>query len=48
MQNVELKYQQNLVFNELSRFVAHLINFGVPYSEANPLLIQICEHFQLE
>jgi hypothetical protein len=36
---VELKYQQNLVFNELSRFVCYLINFGVPYQEANALLI---------
>ena len=45
---MELKYQQNLVFNELSRFVSYLINFGVPYQEANTLLISICEHFQLE
>lgn len=43
-----MKYQQNLVFNELSRFVTHFINFGIPYGKANELLIGLCDHFQLE
>jgi hypothetical protein len=28
--------------------VNHFINFGLPYQEANTLLITVCEHFQLE
>ena len=36
------------MFNELSRFVSHFINFGLPYHQANSLLIKVCECFQLE
>lgn len=36
------------MFNELSRFVNHLINFSVPYDQANELVVFCCEQFQLE
>lgn len=44
----ELKANQNLIFNELSRFVQSSINFSLSYEQANELLISFCEQFQLE
>ena len=31
----KIKDHQNLIFNELSRFVTHFINFSLPYEQAN-------------
>ena len=42
-----VKYK-NITFLELSRFVQYFINFGLPYSQANELLISLCETYQLE
>jgi hypothetical protein len=39
----EIKNNQNMIFNELSKFVQHFINFSLPYALANDLLIQFCE-----
>lgn len=47
-QKDDLKPHQNLIFNELSRFVNFFINFCLPYEQANQLLLTICEEFQLD
>lgn len=44
----ELKLNQNLIFNELSRFVNHFINLSLPYELANECLLDCCEQYQLE
>ncbi|CDW77618.1 rab-like gtpase activating [Stylonychia lemnae] len=44
----EAKANQNLIFNELSKFVNFFINFGLAYEQANEILINYCENFQLE
>jgi hypothetical protein len=36
---------QNLIFNELSRFVNYFICFGFAYEQANELLVSCCEQF---
>jgi len=36
----DLKEHQNLVFNELSRFVTYFINLSLPYEQANQLLVE--------
>jgi hypothetical protein len=41
----ELKANQNLIFNEMSRFVQSFINFGLAYEPANKLLIHFCDKF---
>lgn len=46
--SIEMKTNQNLIFNELSKFVQHFINFSLPYEEANNLLVYFCEYFQME
>lgn len=40
---LEMKTNQNLIFNELSRFVQHFINFMLPYEQANDILIYFCD-----
>lgn len=47
-QSQKFKEHQNLIFNELSRFVTYFINFSLPYEQANELLVQACDTFQLE
>jgi hypothetical protein len=44
----ETKVNCNLIFNELSRFVQHFVNFSLPYEDANDLLIQFCDEYQIE
>jgi len=44
----DMKSNQNLIFNELSRFVQSSINFGLPYEQAHQLLIRFCDQFQVE
>eukprot|EP00347_Sterkiella_histriomuscorum_P016146 403354306 len=44
----EIKINQNLIFNELSRFISFFINFGLAYEQANDILISYCESFQLD
>lgn len=39
---------QNMIFNELSHFVQHFVNLHLPFSQANELLLQLCELFSLD
>jgi len=43
-----MKENQNLIFNELSRFVTFFVNLSLPYESANLLLTEACELFMLE
>ena len=47
-QQLELKANANLIFNELSRFVAHFINLTLPYEQSHEVLIWTCENFQVD
>lgn len=38
----------NLIFNELSRFVCHFINLGLPYEQAHEILKWACDVFLVE
>ena len=42
---MEIQANSNLIFNELSRFVQYFINFGLPYEQANDILIYYCDTF---
>ena len=39
---------QNLVFNELSRFVQFFINFQLSFELANTILLHYCDMYQIE
>ena len=41
----ELKLYANMIFNELSRYVAHFINLNLPYEYAHEILLWCCEEF---
>lgn len=38
----------NMIFNELSHFVQHFVNLHLPFAQANELLLQLCESFNLD
>lgn len=44
----EMRQNQNLIFNELSKFVQYFINFGLSHKQAHDILIFYCDYFQLE
>ena len=44
----DMKEHQNLIFNELSRFVTYFINLSLPYDQANSILQDACEQFMVE
>jgi hypothetical protein len=39
---------QNLIFNELSKFVQFFINFGLRFDTSNDLLLELCEHYLMD
>jgi len=41
----DLKSNSNMIFNELSKFVQHFVNFYLPYEDANKLLFKFCEQY---
>lgn len=41
----ELKENSNLVYDVLSQFITFFINFSLPFSQANKLLTDFCEHY---
>ena len=47
-QQIELKQNANLIFNELSRFVGHFIALAMPYEQAHEVLKWSCEAFLVE
>mmetsp|Transcript_20917 Transcript_20917/g.19974 ORF Transcript_20917/g.19974 Transcript_20917/m.19974 type:complete len:445 (+) Transcript_20917:1627-2961(+) len=44
----DFKTHSNLIFNELTGFVQHFVNFSLPYEDSNDILIQFCDFYQLE
>jgi hypothetical protein len=46
--NEEVLVHSNLIFNELSRYVQFLCNFGVPFEKANNLLIFLSNFYQMD
>ena len=44
----EITKHQNLIFNELSRYVLLLCNFNVRFDDANELLIYYCQYYQMD
>ena len=46
--NEEILVHTNLIFNELSRYVQFLCNFGVPFEKANNLLIFLSNFYQMD
>ena len=44
----KIQTHQNLIFNEVSRFVTHFINYALPYEQANQLLVDACDTFMIE
>lgn len=46
--NEEVFKHQNLIFNELSRYVLLLCNFNVPFDDANQLLLHFCQYYQMD
>ena len=46
--NEEILIHTNLIFNELSRYVQFLCNFGVPFEKANNLLIFLSNFYQMD
>jgi hypothetical protein len=40
--NDEAQKHQNIIFNELSKFVLHFCNMCLPFDLANELLIYFC------
>jgi hypothetical protein len=54
MQSKEKKFKediakhQNLIFNELSKFVVNFCNMAVPFEDAHELLIYFCNVYEME
>ena len=44
----EMKEHSSLVFHELSKFVGHMNNIGLPYTFSNQILFEACELFLVE
>jgi len=44
----DVRDHQNLIFNELSRFVNFFVNICLPYEQAYQLLTEACDFFQLD
>ena len=44
----DIKTNQNLIFNELSRFVTYFTTLSLPYEAASGALLWVCEQYQIE
>jgi hypothetical protein len=44
----EVTKHTNLIFNELSKYVQYLCNFGVKFEQANNLLLYLCNYYQMD
>lgn len=39
---------QNIIFNTLSKFLYHFVNFQLPFETAKEALLQFCNKYELD